>query len=130
LCQFLHRPTGSGGGAANGAVAAARIANVPIRIAGICKGSGMLAPDMATMLAFVCRDAALSPAVLRALLAPAVMGSLNTVTVDGDRSANDCWPDFATGQAGGPGSTIPAIGGWASSNRRSQACCSIFPIAW
>jgi N-acetylglutamate synthase/N-acetylornithine aminotransferase len=66
-------PTGSGGGAANGAVAAARIANVPIRIAGICKGSGMLALDMATMLAFVCRDAALSPAVLRALLARPIL---------------------------------------------------------
>jgi glutamate N-acetyltransferase/amino-acid N-acetyltransferase len=91
-----------------GAVAATRIGEAEIRIAGICKGSGMLAPDMATMLAFVCTDASLSPAVLKALLAPAVTRSLNAVTVDGDRSTNDTCLIFATGRAGNPRIDDPA----------------------
>jgi glutamate N-acetyltransferase/amino-acid N-acetyltransferase len=85
-----------------GAVATAEIEGVPVRIAGICKGSGMIAPDMATMLAFVATDAALSPTVLQTLLQLYVRSTFNAVTVDGDRSTNDTCLLFATGQSGAP----------------------------
>ena len=83
-----------------GAVAYADIAGTRVKLAGIAKGSGMIAPDMATMLAFVATDAALSPEVLKALLLPAVIRSFNSATVDGDRSTNDTCLLFATGKAG------------------------------
>ena len=83
-----------------GAVAATEIDGKPVRIAGIAKGSGMIAPDMATMLAFVATDAAISPGVLQAILSPAAVRTLNAVTVDGDRSTNDTCLVFATGKAG------------------------------
>jgi glutamate N-acetyltransferase/amino-acid N-acetyltransferase len=83
-----------------GAAATAEIGGVPVRIAGICKGSGMIAPDMATMLAFVATDAAVAPDVLQAILSPAAVRTLNAVTVDGDRSTNDTCLVFATGKAG------------------------------
>jgi glutamate N-acetyltransferase/amino-acid N-acetyltransferase len=87
---------------AKGAVAECAIDGVKVRIAGIAKGSGMIAPDMATMLAFVATDAALSPSVLKALLAPTVLRTFNAVTVDGDRSTNDTCLLFATGASGAP----------------------------
>ncbi len=90
-----------------GAVAQARIGDRTVRIAGICKGSGMIAPDMATMLAFVVTDAAIAPEALRAILSPAVVRTLNSVTVDGDRSTNDTCLLFATGAAGGAEITDP-----------------------
>ena len=85
-----------------GAVATALIDGVEVRIAGICKGSGMIAPDMATMLAFIATDAAISPAALQTLLQLYVRASFNSVTVDGDRSTNDTCLLFATGQSGAP----------------------------
>jgi len=83
-----------------GAVATVQIDGAPVHIAGICKGSGMIAPDMATMLAFVATDAAIAPDVLQAILSPAAARTLNAVTVDGDRSTNDTCLLFATGKAG------------------------------
>ena len=83
-----------------GAVAEARIDGVTVRIAGIAKGSGMIAPDMATLLGFVATDANLTPAVLQALLAAGVHDSFNAVTVDGDTSTNDTLLLFATGRSG------------------------------
>ena len=85
-----------------GAAATAEIDGVPVRIAGIAKGSGMIAPDMATMLAFVATDATISPAALQALLGLYTRSTFNAVTVDGDRSTNDTLLLFATGQAGAP----------------------------
>jgi glutamate N-acetyltransferase/amino-acid N-acetyltransferase len=87
---------------AKGAVAQAQIDGAPVRIAGIAKGSGMIAPDMATMLAFVTTDAAIAPAALQALAQLYVRSSFNSVTVDGDRSTNDTLLLFATGQAAAP----------------------------
>ncbi|MGZ6016377.1 MAG: bifunctional ornithine acetyltransferase/N-acetylglutamate synthase, partial [Phenylobacterium sp.] len=72
-----------------GAFATAEIEGVPVRIAGIAKGSGMIAPDMATMLAFIVTDAAISPGALQTLLSLDVRTTFNCVTVDGDRSTND-----------------------------------------
>ncbi len=83
-----------------GAAATTEIDGQPVRIAGICKGSGMIAPDMATMLAFVATDAAIAPDVLQAILTPATVRTMNAVTVDGDRSTNDTCLVFATGKAG------------------------------
>jgi glutamate N-acetyltransferase/amino-acid N-acetyltransferase len=85
-----------------GSVAEAEIDGVKVRIAGIAKGSGMIAPDMATMLAFVATDAAIAPAALQALLTLYTRTTFNCVTVDGDRSTNDTLLLFATGQSGAP----------------------------
>ncbi len=82
-----------------GAGARCEIGGVGVSIAGIAKGSGMIAPDMATMLAFVFTDAALSAPVLNTLLRAETEASFNAITVDGDRSTNDCVLLFATGQA-------------------------------
>jgi glutamate N-acetyltransferase/amino-acid N-acetyltransferase len=82
-----------------GAGATCEIDGVAVNIAGIAKGSGMIAPDMATMLAFVFTDAALSAPILKTLLKAETETSFNSITVDGDRSTNDCVLLFATGQA-------------------------------
>ena len=84
-----------------GAFAEARIDGRPIRMAGIAKGSGMVAPDMATILAFVATDAVIAPKALQALVNLYTPRTFNAVTVDGDRSTNDTLLVFATGQAGG-----------------------------
>jgi glutamate N-acetyltransferase/amino-acid N-acetyltransferase len=82
--------------------ATTEIAGVPVAISGIAKGSGMIAPDMATMLAFVFTDARLPAPVLNALLKAECAVSFNSITVDGDRSTNDCVLLFATGASGSP----------------------------
>ena len=85
-----------------GAHAVATIDGVEVAISGICKGSGMIAPDMATMLAFVVTDAAISPAALQNLCSLYTRNTFNAVTVDGDRSTNDTLLLFATGKSGAP----------------------------
>ena len=85
-----------------GAVAEAMIDGHSVRIAGITKGSGMVAPDMATVLGFVATDAAIAPAALQSLLSLYTLETFNSVTVDGDRSTNDTLLLFATGQSGAP----------------------------
>ncbi len=67
------------------------------RVAGVAKGAGMIAPDMATMLAFVLTDAAVEPATLQGLLAQAAEKTFNRVTVDGDTSTNDTLLALASG---------------------------------
>src|SRR5215471_1548929 len=74
---------------AKGATATATIDGVEIRLNGFAKGSGMIAPDMATMLAYVFTDAALPPSVLQPLLAASADRSFNSITVDGDTSTSD-----------------------------------------
>jgi glutamate N-acetyltransferase/amino-acid N-acetyltransferase len=81
------------------AFAEAEIVGETVKIAGVCKGSGMIAPDMATMLAFLATDASLAPEVIAKLLREAVAESFNAVTVDGDRSTNDTCLLFATGKS-------------------------------
>jgi glutamate N-acetyltransferase/amino-acid N-acetyltransferase len=85
-----------------GAGATCEIDGVQVNIAGIAKGSGMIAPNMATMLAFVFTDAALSAPILKTLLRQETETSFNSITVDGDRSTNDCVLLYATGQAKAP----------------------------
>ncbi|MEO0815736.1 MAG: bifunctional glutamate N-acetyltransferase/amino-acid acetyltransferase ArgJ [Pseudomonadota bacterium] len=71
-----------------------------VAFAGIAKGSGMIAPNMATMLAYVFTDAAIAPHLLRKLTAQIVDATFNSITVDGDTSTSDTFQVFATGQCG------------------------------
>jgi glutamate N-acetyltransferase/amino-acid N-acetyltransferase len=85
-----------------GATAVAAIGGTPVRINGFCKGSGMIAPDMATMLGYVFTDASLPAPVLQALLAETTEVSFNSMTVDGDTSTSDTVLLCATQQARHP----------------------------
>ena len=85
-----------------GSFAECEIEGHTVRIAGIAKGSGMIAPDMATMLAFIVTDADIHQNVLRAMLGLHVRTTFNSVTVDGDTSTNDTCLLFATGASGAP----------------------------
>jgi glutamate N-acetyltransferase/amino-acid N-acetyltransferase len=78
----------------------AMLGGAEVRITGIAKGSGMIAPDMATLLCFVFTDAALPPATLQELLRAGVEHSFNRTTVDSDTSTSDTVLLFATGAAG------------------------------
>ncbi len=73
-----------------------------VTVTGIAKGSGMIRPDMATMLAFVATDAAIGATALKAMLRRATGKSFNRITVDGDTSTNDACVAIATGAAGNP----------------------------
>jgi len=87
---------------AKGATRTATIGGTAVTLTGIAKGSGMIAPDMATMLSFVFTDATIPAPLLQKALAAAVEQSFNAITVDGDTSTSDTLMLFATGQAGNP----------------------------
>ena len=91
------------------AVRTARIGDTPVTLQGFAKGSGMIAPDLATMLCFVFTDAKLPAALLEDLLRKGVDGSFNCTTVDSDTSTSDTVLLFATGQA--KHKRVPAKGG-------------------
>lgn len=82
----------------------------PVTITGMSKGSGMICPNMATMLGFVCTDAAVSSADLHALLQTATEKTFNRISVDGDTSTNDACVLAATGESGV--SLSPESAGW------------------
>ena len=86
---------------AKAATLKAKLGAKTVTINGIAKGSGMIAPDMATMLVFIFTDAALPSKILQKLLARSVNPSFNCITVDGDTSTSDTVLLFATGAAGG-----------------------------
>ncbi|SFH53278.1 glutamate N-acetyltransferase [Nitrosospira sp. Nsp14] len=75
------------------------LGGIPVAITGIAKGSGMIHPDMATMLSYIATDAALSPAMLREITRHATENSFNRITVDGDTSTNDAFILMGTGLA-------------------------------
>ncbi|MCJ2185001.1 bifunctional glutamate N-acetyltransferase/amino-acid acetyltransferase ArgJ [Novosphingobium sp. 1949] len=85
---------------AKGATASALIGETTITISAIIKGSGMIAPDMATMLGYLFTDAAVSPAFLQQCLSAANTRTFSCITVDSDTSTSDTVLAFATGQAG------------------------------
>ncbi len=87
----------------------ARVGGAEVRINGIAKGSGMIAPDMATMLCFLATDAKIPAPVLDGLLRKGVEASFNRTTVDSDTSTSDTVLLFATGAAKHP--RLPAEGG-------------------
>lgn len=92
-----------------GAVRSARIGDATVTIAGIAKGSGMIAPDLATMLCFLVTDARIPAPLLQRLLGRGVEASFNRTTVDSDTSTSDTVLLFATGRARHP--RVPAAGG-------------------
>jgi glutamate N-acetyltransferase / amino-acid N-acetyltransferase len=77
-----------------------RIGGHSVRILGCCKGAGMIHPQMATMLAFLVTDAAMSPALLSRALRRAVAPTFNSISVDGDTSTNDTVALLANGASG------------------------------
>ncbi len=92
-----------------GATRTARIGETTVTVSGIAKGSGMIAPDMATMLCFLATDAKVPAAALQAILAKGTQKSFNCVTVDSDTSTSDTVLLFATGAAKHP--RVPSDGG-------------------
>ena len=83
-----------------GATRTVELDGTEVTLAGIAKGSGMIAPDMATMLAYVFTDAAISDRALRTMTLDLVESTFNAVTVDGDTSTSDTLIVAATGKAG------------------------------
>jgi glutamate N-acetyltransferase / amino-acid N-acetyltransferase len=79
-----------------------KIGDRPVRMGGIAKGSGMIHPNMATMLSFVTCDAAVSPPLWQEMLTRAANKSFNQITVDGDTSTNDSLIALANGQSRTP----------------------------
>ncbi|MDT0508023.1 bifunctional glutamate N-acetyltransferase/amino-acid acetyltransferase ArgJ [Novosphingobium sp. MMS21-SN21R] len=85
---------------AKGATASAMIGDTRVNFCAIIKGSGMIAPDMATMLGYVFTDAAVSPDFLQQCLSASNRRTFSCITVDSDTSTSDTVLAFATGQAG------------------------------
>lgn len=77
----------------------AKIDDATVTIVGFCKGAGMIAPDMATMLAYIFTDAKIDAATVQYLTASGAEKSFNCMTIDGDTSTSDTLLMFATGQA-------------------------------
>ena len=84
------------------ATARVRLRGTDVTINGFAKGAGMIAPDMATMLAFLFTDAPIAAPVLQSLLREGVTDTFNAVTIDGDTSTSDTVLAFATGAAAAP----------------------------
>ena len=82
-----------------GAAARIDLDGVPVSIAGFAKGSGMIAPDMATMLVFLFTDAAIAPDILQGMVDRINAATFNCITVDGDTSTSDTLLMAATGKA-------------------------------
>ena len=83
-----------------GAHASAMLGETRVELCGIIKGSGMIAPDMATMLGYIFTDAAVEPGFLQEMLGKANAETFSCITVDGDTSTSDTVLCFATGKAG------------------------------
>ncbi|HEX6989821.1 MAG TPA: bifunctional ornithine acetyltransferase/N-acetylglutamate synthase [Bacillota bacterium] len=107
---------------AGAAPGAARSGAPVVTIGGMAKGSGMIHPDMATMLAFLATDAAVAPGDLQRALREAVEATFNLITVDGDTSPNDMVAVLATGTAGGEPLT-PGTAGWDAFTAGLTAVC-------
>ncbi len=106
---------------AKGASATATIDGAPVTVSGFAKGSGMIAPDMATMLGFIFTDAAFAAPALQQLVAATVDRTFNCITVDSDTSTSDTVLVAATGQAGHDPVTNPSdprIGAFAEALER------------
>jgi glutamate N-acetyltransferase/amino-acid N-acetyltransferase len=87
---------------AKGASRQIQLSGKTVTVTGIAKGSGMIHPNMATMLGYLATDAAVAPTLMQALVKDVADVSFNCVTVDGDTSTNDSFILIATGQAGNP----------------------------
>ena len=101
----------------------AEVGGGTVRATGIVKGAGMIAPNMATMLAFLATDAAVSSSVAQQLARDLAERSFNRVTVDGDTSTNDCFVVMASGAAAAP----PVLD--ADENRYAELLEALTPLA-
>jgi glutamate N-acetyltransferase/amino-acid N-acetyltransferase len=99
------------------------VAGTGISLGGICKGAGMIRPDLATMLCFLCTDARAEPEFLRKILARAVEVSFNRITIDGDTSTNDCVFLMASGASGVPSLSGPDDPGATALEELATAAC-------
>ncbi|MGH7759841.1 MAG: bifunctional glutamate N-acetyltransferase/amino-acid acetyltransferase ArgJ [Candidatus Dormibacteraceae bacterium] len=97
------------------------LAGTTVRLGGMCKGSGMIHPNMATMLAYVTTDAAVEPGLMAALVKSIADRSFNQVTVDGDSSTNDTFLILANGAAG----NAPIRGGSVEAEQLEQALLEV-----
>ncbi len=94
-----------------------------VSVTGMAKGSGMIRPDMATMLAYVATDAAIAPDALAKMAREAADASFNRITVDGDTSTNDAFALIATGRAGNPALSGPQDPDWAAVREAITLVC-------
>ena len=97
------------------------IGGVQVRVGGMCKGSGMIHPNMATMLAYVTTDASVEPGLMGTLAKRIADRSFNQVTIDGDSSTNDTFLLLANGAAGGQ----PIRAGSAEAARLQEAVTAV-----
>jgi glutamate N-acetyltransferase / amino-acid N-acetyltransferase len=108
---------------AKGAVAKAMVDGSTVNLVGIIKGSGMIAPDMATMLGYIFTDAAVEAGFLQQLLSAANRSTFNCITVDSDTSTSDTVLAFATGAAGnGPLASFDDAGADAFASALNDIC--------
>ncbi|MBB3358346.1 MULTISPECIES: bifunctional glutamate N-acetyltransferase/amino-acid acetyltransferase ArgJ [unclassified Novosphingobium] len=108
---------------AKGATATAIVGDTTVTLSAIIKGSGMIAPDMATMLGYIFTDAAVSPAFLQECLSAANQRTFSCITVDSDTSTSDTVMAFATGKAGNtPITSRDDVGGEAFAAALEQVC--------
>ena len=98
-------------------------------VTGMAKGSGMICPDMATMLAFVATDAAVAPHLLRRCLSAAIAETFNAISVDGDTSTNDACVLIATGAAGNDEITDPVSADYQALVAALTAVCDALATA-
>jgi glutamate N-acetyltransferase / amino-acid N-acetyltransferase len=111
---------------AKGATATAMVGGVKVSLSAIIKGSGMIAPDMATMLGYVFTDAAVDPAFLQACLSDANRRTFSCITVDSDTSTSDTVLAFATGAAGNaPLVSTDSPGADAFAAALHDVCCQL-----
>jgi glutamate N-acetyltransferase/amino-acid N-acetyltransferase len=107
------------------ASAKCRIGGKEVRVLGCAKGSGMIHPNMATMLSFVVTDAAISPALLDRALRAVAANTYNSITVDGDSSTNDTVAILANGQSGAPMIAAETAGYKAFIEALEKVCASL-----
>ena len=115
------------------ATRSAELDGVPVTINGFAKGAGMIAPDMATMLAFAFTDAPIAASACSRSSPRGAERSFNCVTVDGDTSTSDTLLLFATGRRRRRArrrSRMPPIRALPPSRRRSTISSSISPSRW
>ena len=111
------------------ATAKCRISGKQVRLLACAKGSGMIQPNMATMLAFIATDAAISPSVLDRALRAAVEPTFNSITVDGDTSTNDTVAVLANGMSGAPEIAKASGADYKSFCKALQSVCKSLALA-
>nr|WP_042501049.1 bifunctional ornithine acetyltransferase/N-acetylglutamate synthase [Thermaerobacter marianensis] len=119
---LCHLPAGTAAGAGGDGADPRAGTGRFVRIGGAAKGSGMIHPNMATMLAFITTDAAVEPAALQAWLREVTQRTFNAITVDGDTSTNDMVVVLASGRAEGE-PLAPGRPGWETWAAAAEAVC-------